>query len=93
MNNKVKNILIVTHQFVPHQSPRTTRWKLIYDELVKKGFNIRVITGTRQDGSDSNIKYIGNKTASGVVSSLRKQSNTDQGLFYKNLALKLLKKI
>jgi hypothetical protein len=93
MNNKVKNILIVTHQFVPHQSPRTTRWKLIYDELVKKGFNIRVITGTRQDGSDSNIQYIGNKTASGVVSSLRKQSNTDQGSFYKNLALKFLKKI
>ena len=60
MNNK-KNILIVTHQFVPHQSPRTTRWKLIYDELEKKGFNIRVITGTRQDNSDSNIKYIGNK--------------------------------
>jgi hypothetical protein len=55
MNSKVKNILIVTHQFVPHQSPRTTRWKLIYDELVKKGFNIRVITGTRQDGTDSNI--------------------------------------
>jgi hypothetical protein len=93
MNNKVKNILIVTHQFVPHQSPRTTRWKLIYDELVKKGFNIRVITGTRQDGSDSNIQYIGNKTASGVVSSLRKQSNTDQGSIYKNLALKFLKKI
>ena len=93
MNNKVKNILIVTHQFVPHQSPRTTRWKLIYDELLKKGFNIRVITGTRQDGSDSNIQYIGNKTASGVVSSLRKQSNTDQGSFYKNLALKFLKKI
>ena len=93
MNNKVKNILIVTHQFVPHQSPRTTRWKLIYDELVKQGFNIRVITGTRQDGSDSNIQYIGNKTASGVVSSLRKQSNTDQGSFYKNLALKFLKKI
>jgi hypothetical protein len=93
MNNKVKNILIVTHQFVPHQSPRTTRWKLIYDELVKKGFNIRVITGTRQDGSDSNIQYIGNKTASGVVSSLRKQSNTDEGSFYKNLALKFLKKI
>ena len=64
MNSKVKNILIVTHQFVPHQSPRTTRWKLIYDELVKKGFNIRVITGTRQDGTDSNIQYIGNKTAS-----------------------------
>ena len=93
MNSKVKNILIVTHQFVPHQSPRTTRWKLIYDELVKKGFNIRVITGTRQDGTDSNIQYIGNKTASGVVSSLRKQSNTDQGSFYKNQALKFLKKI
>lgn len=93
MNNKVKNILIVTHQFVPHQSPRTTRWKLIYDELVKQGFNIRVVTGTRQDSSDSNIRYIGNKTASGVVSNLRKQSNIKQGSFYKNQALKFLKKI
>jgi hypothetical protein len=93
MKNKVKNILIVTHQFVPHQSPRTTRWKLIYDELVKQGFNIRVVTGTRQDSSDSNIRYIGNKTASGVVSNLRKQSNIEQGSFYKNQALKFLKKI
>ena len=79
--NKVKNILIVTHQFVPHQSPRTTRWKLIYDELVKEGFNVKVVTGTRQDGLDSRIDYIGNKTASGVVSNLRKQSNKDQGSF------------
>ena len=91
--NKVKNILIVTHQFVPHQSPRTTRWKLIYDELVKEGFNVKVVTGTRQDGLDSRIDYIGNKTASGVVSNLRKQSNKDQGSFYKNLALKFLKKL
>ena len=91
--NKVKNILIVTHQFVPHQSPRTTRWKLIYDELVNKGFNVTVVTGTKQDGSDSNIKYIGNKTASGVVSNLRKQSNRDQGSNYKNLFLKILKKL
>ncbi len=91
--NKVKNILIVTHQFVPHQSPRTTRWKLIYDELVNEGFNVKVVTGTRQDGLDSRIEYIGNKTASGVVSNLRKQSNLDQGSFYKNLALKFLKKL
>ena len=91
--NKVKNILIVTHQFVPHQSPRTTRWKLIYDELVNRGFNVEVVTGTRQDGLDSNIKYIGNKTASGIVSNLRKRSNTDQGSFYTNLSLNFLKKI
>ena len=91
--NKAKNILIVTHQFVPHQSPRTTRWKLIYDELVNEGFNVKVVTGTRQEGLDSRIEYIGNKTASGVVSNLRKQSNKDHDSFYKNLALKFLKKL
>ena len=59
--NKIKNILIVTHQFIPHQSPRTTRWKLLYDELIKSGFNVTVVTGTLQTNSDSNIRYIGNR--------------------------------
>ena len=55
--NKIKNILIVTHQFIPHQSPRTTRWKLLYDELIKSDFNVTVVTGTLQTNSDSNIRY------------------------------------
>ena len=73
--NNTKNILIVTHQFVPHQSPRTTRWKLLYDELIESGFNVTVLTGTLQTNEDSNIKYIGNRKASGIVKNLRTQSN------------------
>ena len=46
--NNIKKILIVTHQFIPHQSPRTTRWKLLYDELIESGYNVTVITGTSQ---------------------------------------------
>lgn len=91
--NKVKKVLIVTHQFVPHQSPRTTRWKLIYDELKREGIDVQVVTGTPQNGSDSNIIYIGNKKASKVVKNLRDQSNVHQKSFFKNLVLRLLKKI
>ena len=91
--NKVKKVLIVTHQFVPHQSPRTTRWKLIYDELEREGIDVHVVTGTPQNGSDSNIIYIGNKKASKVVKNLRDQSNVHQKSFFKNLVLRLLKKI
>ena len=91
--NNTKNILIVTHQFVPHQSPRTTRWKLLYDELIESGFNVTVLTGTLQTNEDPNIKYIGNRKASGIVKNLRTQSNNVQNSSYKNYLFKLLKKI
>ena len=91
--NKIKNILIVTHQFIPHQSPRTTRWKLLYDELIKSGFNVTVVTGTLQTKSDSNIRYNGNRKASGIVKNLRSKSNIEQDSSYKNYLYKLLKKI
>ena len=91
--NNIKNILIVTHQFIPHQSPRTTRWKLLYDELIKSGFSVRVVTGTLQNNSDPNIRYIGNRKASGIVKNLRLKSNIDQDSSYKNYIYKLLKKI
>lgn len=91
--NKIKNILIVTHQFIPHQSPRTTRWKLLYDELIKSGFKVTVVTGTFQTNSDSNIRYIGNRKASGIVKNLRSKSNIEQDSSYKNYLYKLLKKI
>ena len=91
--NKIKNILIVTHQFIPHQSPRTTRWKLLYDELIKSGFNVTVVTGTLQTNSDSNIRYIGNRKASRIVKNLRSKSNIEQDSSYKNYLYKLLKKI
>ena len=70
--NNTKRILIVTHQFIPHQSPRTTRWKLLYDELIESGYDVTVITGTSQLSEDPNIKYIGNKKASGIVKNLRR---------------------
>ena len=91
--NKIKNILIVTHQFIPHQSPRTTRWKLLYDELIKSGFKVTVVTGTLQTNSDSNIRYIGNRKASRIVKNLRSKSNIEQDSSYKNYLYKLLKKI
>tara|TARA_B100001173_G_scaffold11503_1_gene9807 strand:- start:2028 stop:3248 length:1221 start_codon:yes stop_codon:yes gene_type:complete len=91
--NNTKRILIVTHQFIPHQSPRTTRWKLLYDELIESGYDVTVITGTLQLSEDPNIKYIGNKKASGIVKNLRIQSNIKQDSRYKNYLYKLLKKI
>ena len=91
--NNTKRILIVTHQFIPHQSPRTTRWKLLYDELIESGYDVTVITGTSQLSEDPNIKYVGNKKASGIVKNLRIQSNIKQDSSYKNYLYKLLKKI
>ena len=91
--NNTKKILIVTHQFIPHQSPRTTRWKLLYDELIESGYDVTVITGTSQLSEDPNIKYVGNKKASGIVKNLRIQSNIKQDSRYKNYLYKLLKKI
>ena len=91
--NNTKRILIVTHQFIPHQSPRTTRWKLLYDELIESGYDVTVITGTLQLSEDPNIKYIGNKKASGIVKNLRIQSNIKQDSSYKNYLYKIIKKI
>ena len=61
MNNK--KILIVTHQFLPHVSPRTTRWKMIIDDLIERGNHVTILTGTPPDDSVKNydILYFGNK--------------------------------
>ena len=45
----MSKILIVSHQFLPHQSPRTTRWKMIYEELINRGHEVIVLTGTPQE--------------------------------------------
>ena len=45
----MSKILIVSHQFLPHQSPRTTRWKMIYDELNNRGHEVMILTGTPQE--------------------------------------------
>ena len=88
--------LIVTHQFLPHVSPRTTRWKLLVDELVSLGHEVTVLTGTKQQSQDSNIEtiFIGNSRASNVVVSLRNQSNSlDSKNRIKSIVYKLLKKV
>ena len=88
--------LIVTHQFLPHVSPRTTRWKLLVDELVSLGHEVTVLTGTKQHSQDSNIEiiFVGNSRASNVVVSLRNQSNSlDSKNRIKSRIFKLLKKV
>jgi len=88
--------LIVTHQFLPHVSPRTTRWKLLVDELVSLGHEVTVLTGTKQQSQDSNIEtiFVGNSRASNVVVSLRNQSNSlDSENRIKSIIFKLLKKV
>ena len=63
----MSKILIVSHQFLPHQSPRTTRWKMIYDELNNRGHEVMILTGTPQEEKKENIIYVGNKNPEGVV--------------------------
>jgi len=93
MNDKRK-ILVVTHQYVPHVSPRTTRWKLIVDDLVNKGHEVTVVTGTRQIDDEKNIIYIGNKSSSSVVNQMRQKSNNlSESNIIKKIFYKFLKKI
>jgi len=60
---KYKKILIVTHQYLPHVSPRTTRWKLLVDELIANGHNVSILTGMYPDFDTNNVEiiYFGNK--------------------------------
>ena len=53
MTDKTR-ILLVTHQFTPQVSPRTTRWSILCEELFERGYEVTVITGTKQDGKNSN---------------------------------------
>ena len=53
-----QKILLVTHQFTPHQSPRTTRWSLIVDELLRLGHKVTVVTGTKQEVQNKDIEII-----------------------------------
>ena len=95
-SRKMSKYLIVTHQFLPHVSPRTTRWKLLVDELVSLGHEVTVLTGTKQHSQDSNIEiiFVGNSRASNVVVNLRNQSNSlDSKNRIKSIIFKLLKKV
>ena len=94
MNDKRKKILVVTHQYLPHVSPRTTRWKLIVDDLINKGHEVTVVTGTQQLDEEKNIIYVGSKSSSSVVSQMREKSNNlSESNIIKRLFYKILKKI
>ena len=92
---KNKKILIVTHQFLPHVSPRTTRWSLLIDYLVDQGNDITVLSGTRPQASAKNYKvlYFGNKRISGVINTVRQNSNDSRSSNLKKLIFRILKHI
>ena len=89
-----RKILVVTHQYIPHVSPRTTRWKLIIDDLINRGHEVTVVTGTKQLDEEKNIIYVGNKSSSSVVTQMREKSNNlSESNFIKRFFYKFLKKI
>ena len=92
---KNKKILIVSHQFLPHVSPRTTRWSLLIDYLVNQGNDITVLTGTKPQASNNNydVLYFGNKNISNVVDSARQKSNDSTSSNFQMFAFKVLKLI
>ena len=93
MNNK--KILLVSHQFLPHLSPRTTRWKTLVDKLIETGHDVTILTGTSPDESveNYNILYFGNKKISTTMNSIRKDSNNIDNPSIKKLVYNLLKKV
>ena len=93
---KYKKILIVTHQYLPHVSPRTTRWKLLVEELISKGHEVTILTGMYPDFDKNNVKilYFGNKNNRNVVSNLRaKSKQVSSGESIKKFFYGSLKKI
>ena len=95
MKNHTK-ILIISHQYLPHLSPRTTRWKLIIEELVNRGHEVTLLTGTYPDFKNKNINvlYFGNKNNINIVSNLREKSKqVASGDAIKKIFYGVLKKI
>jgi hypothetical protein len=90
---KNKKILIVSHQFLPHVSPRTTRWSLIIDYLVAQGNEVTVVSGTKPEQSEKNYKviYYGNKNLSKVMNTARKNSNDSSSSKSKKMSYKVIK--
>ena len=89
-----KKILVVSHQYLPLTSPRTTRWKLLTDQLISEGYEVKILTATSQlsDDKNNNAIFLGNNKTSNLIIKLRKESNKENSIFKKNL-LNLLKKI
>ena len=92
---KNKRILIVTHQFLPFVSPRTTRWSYLIDELVGKGNKVTVLSGTNPENIEKNydVIYFGNKKFSSNIRRVRQESNDSTNNLFKKNIYSILKKI
>ena len=92
---KNKRILIVTHQFLPFVSPRTTRWSYLIDELVGKGNKVTVLSGTNPENIKKNydVIYFGNKKFSSNIRRVRQESNDSTNNLFKKNIYSILKKI
>ena len=93
MNNQ--KILLVSHQFLPHVSPRTTRWKTLVDKLIEMGNEVTILTGSPPDETveNYNILYFGNKKMSTTMNSIRKDAKNINNHSIKKLIYNLLKKV
>ncbi len=93
MNNK--KILVVTHQFLPHVSPRTTRWSLLINELINRGNEVTVLTGTNPENIETNYKilYFGNKQFSSNINKIRQNSKDSSTSTIIKISYSILKKI
>ena len=92
---KNKKILIVSHQFLPFVSPRTTRWSLLIDELINKGNEVTVLTGTAPEELKKNyeVLYFGNKQFSSNINKVRKDSQDSSNNYLKKIIYSILKTI
>lgn len=92
---KNKKILIVSHQFLPFISPRTTRWNLLIDELIKRGNEVTVLSGTNPENMEKNynILYFGSKQISSSISKVRVNSQDSSNNILKTTIYSVLKKI
>jgi hypothetical protein len=92
---KNKKILIISHQFLPFVSPRTTRWSLLIDELTKRGNEVTVLTGTAPEELKKNyeVLYFGNKKFSSNINKVRKNSQNSSNNYLKKIIYSILKTI
>ena len=92
---KNKKILVVSHQFLPYVSPRTTRWSLLIDELINRGNEVTVLTGTNPENIEKNYKilYFGNKQFSSNINKIRQNSKDSSNNSIKKIIYSALKKI
>ena len=89
-----KKILIVSHQFLPFVSPRTTRWNMLINEFINKGHEVTVLSGTNPENIEKNFKilYFGNKQFSSNISKVRKNSQDSSNNIFRKISYSVLKK-